>query len=93
MPCEDPFYRKKLDIWEKHHGPKYEDMFCCSYNKTFVIKYVVRYLSTTIWVHPLVLCSILSARFSKMNTKKCLIIQYLCKNSNLQTGYKGRLFR
>ncbi|XP_066313352.1 fructose-bisphosphate aldolase-lysine N-methyltransferase, chloroplastic isoform X5 [Miscanthus floridulus] len=40
IPYEDPFHWKKLDIWERHHGPKYEDMFCCSYNKTFVIKEV-----------------------------------------------------
>ncbi|KAF8749183.1 hypothetical protein HU200_012722 [Digitaria exilis] len=41
MRDQDSLYRKKLDTWLRHHGPKSEDMFSCSYTKaSFVIKEV-----------------------------------------------------
>ncbi|XP_062232683.1 uncharacterized protein LOC133929981 isoform X2 [Phragmites australis] len=39
MPEQDLLCREKLDIWERHHSPKAEDMFSCGRTKiSFVIK-------------------------------------------------------
>ena len=47
MPDQDPLYRKKIDIWEKHQPPKSEHMFSSGCTKTsFAIKYVVGQLFT-----------------------------------------------
>ncbi|KAL6616816.1 hypothetical protein ACP70R_039086 [Stipagrostis hirtigluma subsp. patula] len=41
MPGQDPLCWKKLDLWERHHRPKSEDMLSCGCIKTdFVIKKV-----------------------------------------------------
>ncbi|EEC72271.1 hypothetical protein OsI_05430 [Oryza sativa Indica Group] len=41
MPVQDPLYKKKLDIWQKHRLPIFEDMCNLSPATSFVIKYVV----------------------------------------------------
>ncbi|GJM91739.1 hypothetical protein PR202_ga08146 [Eleusine coracana subsp. coracana] len=39
MRDQEPLWAKKIDIWEKHRHPKYEDMPSCSWSKdSFVIK-------------------------------------------------------
>ena len=47
MPDQDPLYRKKIDIWQKHQTPKSEHMCSSGCTKTsFAIKYVVGQLFT-----------------------------------------------
>nr|XP_025878296.1 fructose-bisphosphate aldolase-lysine N-methyltransferase, chloroplastic isoform X8 [Oryza sativa Japonica Group] len=38
MPVQDPLYKKKLDIWQKHRLPIFEDMCNLSSATSFVIK-------------------------------------------------------
>jgi hypothetical protein len=47
IPGQDLFSREKLATWLRHrHGRKSEDIFSCNYTKaSFVVKYVVGYLS------------------------------------------------
>jgi histone-lysine N-methyltransferase SETD3 len=39
MPVQDPLYKKKLDIWQKHRLPIFEDMCNLSSATSFVINW------------------------------------------------------
>ncbi|XP_052151866.1 uncharacterized protein LOC127770230 isoform X2 [Oryza glaberrima] len=68
MPVQDPLYKKKLDIWQKHRLPIFEDMCNLSSATSFVIKEVKSSQSKGIGI-PLILRAFLRV-FSAMSLKE-----------------------
>uniref|UniRef100_A0A0E0FZM7 NAB domain-containing protein n=1 Tax=Oryza nivara TaxID=4536 RepID=A0A0E0FZM7_ORYNI len=68
MPVQDPLYKKKLDIWQKHRLPIFEDMCNLSPATSFVIKEVKSSQSKGIGI-PLILRAFLRV-FSAMSLEE-----------------------